>query len=836
MNLTKEDIDKVRRIEGFPNAKDVDIIEISIPPYYSACPNPFIKDFIDKNGHKYDPISDEYHCHPFTTDVSEGKHDSLYMAHSYHTKVPYKAIMRYILHYTKPGDIILDGFGGSGMTGVAALMCGCPDAETKLKIGKDMPNIVWGRRNAIICDLSPEAAFIAGNYNTEVNIQKFNEMAKQIIDEVKKDCSWMYSTFHDKKYNGIGDINYTVWSDVFICPNCGKELVLWDIAVGENGEVEESPICSSCGVTINKNMCERAKESKIEKNGEISIFAKQVPVKIFYSYDGKRFSKNIDEIDKNNIDKIVSNGCSYWYPEDELPKGYNTEQPIRSHGFHRINHFYTERNLYVLSKCHDLIEKSEDKRIKLMLKFWFSSIYSRSHKLNRYMPNHNRHVGPLSGTLYVPFFQAEINIINLLEDKLKAVSEIGQIKGNSIVSTQSTTNLSNIDDNSCDYIFTDPPFGDNLNYSELNCIWEGWLKVKTNNTKEAIVNSVQGKNLVDYQRLMEQCFLEYYRVLKPNRWITIEFHNSKNAVWNAIQESLQKVGFVVADVRTLDKQKGTTKQLSMTSIVKQDLVISAYKPISANIYNIGLKESPDLAWQFVRNHLENLPVVVMNSGKIEILSERQNYLLFDRLVAFFIMKGVAIPMDAAEFYRGLDEKYLKRDNMYFLSDQVNEYDNARILKEIEPIQFELFVTNEKSAISWLYQQLESPQTYAEIQPKFMQEIKKIDKFEIMPELIEILEDNFLRDEKERWYIPNMGREVDINRLRNKKLIKEFEGYIQTKGKLKTFRTEAIRAGFAKLWNDKNYKLIVETAERLPESIIQEDDKILMYYDISLGRI
>ena len=274
----------------------------------------------------------------------------------------------------------------------------------------------------------------------------------------------------------------------------------------------------------------------------------------------------------------------------------------------------------------------------------------------------------------------------------------------------------------------------------------------------------------------------------------------------------------------------------MTSIVKQDLVISAYKPISANIYNIGLKESPDLVWQFVRNHLENLPVVVMNSGKIEILSERQNYLLFDRLVAFFIMKGVAIPMDAAEFYRGLDEKYLKRDNMYFLSDQVNEYDNARILKEIEPIQFELFVTNEKSAISWLYQQLESPQTYAEIQPKFMQEIKKIDKFEIMPELIEILEDNFLRDEKERWYIPNMGREVDINRLRNKKLIKEFEGYLQTKGKLKTFRTEAIRAGFAKLWNDKNYKLIVETAERLPESIIQEDDKILMYYDISLGRI
>ena len=80
------------------------------------------------------------------------------------------------------------------------------------------------------------------------------------------------------------------------------------------------------------------------------------------------------------------------------------------------------------------------------------------------------------------------------------------------------------------------------------------------------------------------------------------------------------------------------------------------------------------------------------------------------------------------------------------------------------------------------------------------------------------------------------QKADIAKLREKNLLKEFEGYLATKGKLKLFRAEAIRVGFAKLWKDKNYKLIVETAERLPEQIIQEDDKLLMYYDISLGRV
>ena len=345
----------------------------------------------------------------------------------------------------------------------------------------------------------------------------------------------------------------------------------------------------------------------------------------------------------------------------------------------------------------------------------------------------------------------------------------------------------------------------------------------------------------EYQHLITQCFSEYYRVVKPNRWMTVEFHNSKNAIWNAIQEALQKSGFIVADVRTLDKQGSSFKQVTTVNAVKQDLVISVYKPKESFkkrfFQNAGTETT---AWDFVKQHLENIPVVVINNDKIELITERQAYLLYDRMVAYHIMNGIPVPIDATDFYRGLDEKFLKRDDMYFLADQVNEYDTTRIKTEVENIQFSLFVTNEKTAISWLYQQLSDefggPQTYAELQPKFMQEVKIVDKFEAMPELSVLLEENFLQDEKGRWYIPDTTKEGDVAKLREKKLWKEFEGYLNSKGKLKLFRSEAIRVGFSRLWKDKNYQAIVDVAERLPEKVIQEDANLLMYYDISLGRI
>ena len=152
--LTKADIDKVRNIEGFPIGSDEDIIALSDAPFYTACPNPFIEEFIKENGTLYDEATDDYHREPFAADVSEGKYDPLYKLHSYPTKVPHKAIVQYIEHYTSKGDVVFDGFCGTGMTGLASQACNTQLENASLL---DDNTINYGARYAVLCDLSPTA-------------------------------------------------------------------------------------------------------------------------------------------------------------------------------------------------------------------------------------------------------------------------------------------------------------------------------------------------------------------------------------------------------------------------------------------------------------------------------------------------------------------------------------------------------------------------------------------------------------------------------------------------------------------------------------------------------
>lgn len=837
--LTKEDIDKVRDIEGFPIGTDEDIIALSDAPYYTACPNPFIEEFIRENGTPYDEATDDYHREPFAADVSEGKTDPIYMAHTYHTKVPYKAIMRYILHYTKPGDIVFDGFCGTGMTGLAAQMCG---VEHDLTLFEKRDSI--GARKAIISDLSPVATFIAHNYTSGISQYEYIQTCQEIINSCKKKYSWMYQTRHTD--GTMGEINYIVWSDVFICPNCGEELVFWDVAVGDSKEVKSPFLCSKCSASLKKSNCKRAQETIYDTmTGSLITQAKQVPTLINYFHGGKKFEKRVDTEDIELLQKVEKELQKYRIPMDELPMGDNTVQPMQSHNFRKVSQFYYSRSAVVFAYFFEQAKmcKYPDAAIFLATSI-LTKTGSKLHNIG-FKDGKLNLAGAMPNVLYVPSTVAERNIIDLLESKLNDISKVYGFAKNEhdvLIQTCSATNTG-IPTDTIDYIFTDPPFGANINYSEMNFIWEAWLRVKTNNKQEAIMNRSQHKTLIEYQILMTDAFSEFFRILKPGRWMTVEFHNSMNSVWNSIQEALQRAGFVIADVRTLDKKQGTFKQMTSVSAVKQDLVISCYKPKNQFRREFIQKAgSEETAWAFVRQHLEKIPVVVDadGDGKIDLLVERQAFLLFDRMVAYHIMQGIPVPLDATDFYKGLDERFLKRDNMYFLPDQVNEYDTARIKMDVEPIQFSLFVTNEKSAISWLYQQLDEqfggPQTYAEIQPKFMQEVKSVDRYEAMPELSVLLEENFLQDEKGRWYIPDTTKEGDVAKLREKKLWKEFEGYMNSKGKLKSFRSEAIRVGFSRLWKDKNYQAIVNIAERLPESTIQEDPNLLMYYDISLGRV
>jgi len=910
---------------GFPHGTIEDILNLSDPPYYTACPNPFIEEFIRHYGKPYDPETDDYHREPFAADVSEGRNDPIYNAHSYHTKVPHKAIMRYILHYTEPGDIVFDGFCGTGMTGVAAQLCG--DRKTVESLGYRVDDqgiiyrqetdehgkTVWvpfsklGARRAVLNDLSPAATFIAYNYNTPVDVQAFEREAKRILEEVEEECGWMYATLHAPEagvpevladrlracktadearqligtLGNVGRINYTVWSDVFVCPECTQEVIFWEAAVDkEAGKVHKEFPCPHCGAMLTKRNMDRAWVTKYDRAiGQTIRQAKQVPVLINYSVGKKRHEKTPDAFDLALIEKIEELDIPYWFPTDPIPEGEKTGEPLRI-GITHVHHFYTKRNLWVLgaamasASIHSMRQRTS----------WFTSALINSSLLYRYRTNLKG--GNVSGTLYVPSTIQENNVLGNLIRKL-ADFRFSLPNYGAAVETASSSHL-RVNKQSVDYIFTDPPFGGNLMYSELNFLWEAWLKVFTNNKPEAITNKVQGKGLPEYQQLMTECFREYYRVLKPGRWMTVEFHNSKNSVWNAIQEALQAAGFVIADVRTLDKRQGSFKQVTSANAVKQDLVISCYKP------NGGLEErfkreagTEEGVWDFVRAHLRQLPVVVENNGKLEVIAERQAYLLFDRMVAFHVQRGVMVPLSAAEFYAGLAQRFPERDGMYFLPEQVAEYDRRR-LKAKEILQLSIFVTDEASAIQWLRQQLsKKPQTYQELHPQFLKEIGGWQKHEKPLELMELLEQNFLRYDgrgpippqivswmrqsaelrkiiqeeldagratednqglhttraellrraKDRWYVPDPNRAADLEKLRERALLREFEEYKQFTGRrLKVFRLEAVRAGFKKAWQERDYQTIIQVARKIPETVLQEDPKLIMWYDQAVTRM
>jgi hypothetical protein len=187
----------------------------------------------------------------------------------------------------------------------------------------------------------------------------------------------------------------------------------------------------------------------------------------------------------------------------------------------------------------------------------------------------------------------------------------------------------------------------------------------------------------------------------------------------------------------------------------------------------------------------------------------------------------------------LPRKLVERDGMFFLPDQVAEYDAARMGAD-QLGQLPLFVSDEKSTIQWLRQQLDrtsggKAQTYQEIQPRFLRQLNQA-RHEQLPELMEILQQNFLEDDEGRWYPPDPGSAKDLEKLRQNALLREFSQYLEGRGRLRTFRTEAVRAGFADAYRRAAYAEIVKVADRLPEIVLQEDPDLLMYYDNAALRV
>jgi hypothetical protein len=880
----------LRKTEGFPQGTDEAILAMSDPPYYTACPNPFLEEFVRHYGKPYDP-SVRYSREPQTIDVSVGKTDPLYKAHSYHTKVPHLAIVPSILHYTEPGDIVLDGFGGSGMTGVAAQWCGSAPAAYRHELevewkkqGKAAPK--WGSRRVILNDLSPAATFIAANYNLPFDVEAFSKAGDRLLKQVEQELGWMYETLHtDGKTKGR--IEYTLWSEVFTCPQCAGEVNFLDEALDDDSKrVKEDFPCPHCGADLTKDLLDRVLESRLDPaSGQPWKRVKLKPSLISYVAGGQRREKQPDAADLETLARIERLPLPVDIPTNRFPieRMYHGSR-IAPKGFTNVHHFFLPRSAQAMAALWRKAKDQPDARIREMLLFMVEQAIWGLSVLNRYKPiQHGRPGGSqvnqaLNGVYYVPSQHAECspqyNLGGKLSRLVKAFRDYRPSARSAAICTGTATNLP-LAASSIDYIFTDPPFGENIYYADLNFLVESWHRVTTDSMPEAIIDKKKNKALPEYQQLMQRCFAEYYRVLKPGRWMTVVFSNSKAAVWNAIQVTLQQAGFVVAEVMALDKLQGSYRQMTSTTAVKQDLVISAYKPDG------GLEErfsrygaTVDSAWDFVQTHLKQLPTVKVTSGfPQELLNivERDPRRIYDRMASWFIRHGTMVPISTPEFLAELPVRFRETDGMVFLPEQLVEYEKVRA-RIPQVAQAELFVSDERSAIDWLTNfLLKRPSTRSEIHPEYIPQIGAAKrKGEIIPELDQLLEDNFLQYDgtgdvpsqihsylstnhkdlrgleknhpalvakaKDRWYVPDPNKAQDLEKKREKTLLKEFETYKTFAGrKIKESRLEVLRAGFRSAWGNKDYATIISVANKLPEETVQEDEKLLLWYDQALTR-
>jgi len=320
---------------------------------------------------------------------------------------------------------------------------------------------------------------------------------------------------------------------------------------------------------------------------DFSESEKEIPIEIWYICDEclkkadtrKRHLEKIpDKEDFEILSKIADMKIPYRYPDNEFI--WNSRINV-SKGT-RVCDLFTKRNLIALSTIYSEIEKLTGD-LKEIMQFVFTSSVAQASKLIPIVHGGRECKSWTIRGYWVPPRHFEINAWNCFENRFDKVlrgkkqsnelvgEKVREAEGmddvlngdNFIVLTQSATDMKNIPSHSVDYVFTDPPYGDAVPYLELDFMWSAWLGFKPDFEEEIIISDspVRKKNFDDYYRLLIQSFKEIFRILKPDKWMTVTFHSTDIHIYNSILRAVIFAGFELDKIVFQPPARASAKSL-----------------------------------------------------------------------------------------------------------------------------------------------------------------------------------------------------------------------------------------------------------------------------------
>jgi DNA modification methylase len=574
----------------------------------------------------------------------------LFNAFPYPTKISPEAIALFIAAHTAPGATVLDGFAGSGSTGLAAILCGQPTDQMRQNAERLGLDVRWGARRAVLYELGVLGAFVAEVLCNPPDSAEFTEAAEQLLADVRGQWAWLYNA-HDPD-GGAGEIRYVVWSDLLRCPKCRKQISLWDACVSRRpANICGTFRCPHCGAEAAVDSMSRVRETVVDDFlGKERLTRRRVPVWVYGETKRKAWSRPVSAADLKKSNAREQTEFPEVVPLTKVPWG-DLYRSGYHEGISHLHHFYTHRNLLAFSALWKATVRFPE-RLQPALRFWLLS-YNAAHStlMTRGVAKKDQNdlvvTSAQPGVLYISGLPVEKNIFAGVRRKIGTMQRAFALvqSHEKLVEVRNASSLQlDLRDASVDYVFTDPPFGGNIPYSEVNFINEAWLGQLTDATEEAIVSPHQKKAVDDYQELLRRAFQESHRVLRPDGCATVAFNSASAGVWNALRSACEDAGFHVAGTTVLDKTQASFKQVRTNGAVRGDpLILLSKTPALSKVREAEV-------WAVTKE-------LVKKAAKSSDPAEDTPQRLYSRLVGYYVAAGQSVPIDAGDFYRGLQERH-----------------------------------------------------------------------------------------------------------------------------------------------------------------------------------